>query len=50
MFNTFNMGVGMSIVVGAAEADKALRILEDAGEAPYIIGEIVKGEHKIELV
>ena len=50
MFNTFNMGVGMSIVVPAAEAEKALQILTDAGEAPYIIGEIIEGENKIELV
>ena len=50
MFNTFNMGVGMSIVVPAAEAETALQILTDAGEAPYIIGEIIEGENKIELV
>ena len=50
MFNTFNMGVGMSIVVPAAEAEKALQILTVAGEAPYIIGEIIEGENKIELV
>ena len=50
MFNTFNMGVGMSIVVPAAEAEKALQILTEAGEAPYIIGEIIEGENKIELV
>ena len=50
MFNTFNMGVGMSIVVAGEDADKALAVLRDAGEDPYIIGEIVKGESKIELV
>ncbi len=50
MFNTFNMGVGMSIVVPAEEADKALQILTAAGEEPYIIGEIIKGENKIELI
>ena len=50
MFNTFNMGVGMSIVVPAAEAEKALQILTEAGEAPYIIGEIIEGENKIELI
>ena len=50
MFNTFNMGVGMSIVVPAAEAEKALQILTEAGETPYIIGEIIEGENKIELV
>jgi len=50
MFNTFNMGVGMSIVVSSGEADKALQVLADAGEEPYIIGRIVKGDQKIELV
>ncbi len=50
MFNTFNMGVGMSIVVKSEDAEKALQILKDAGEEPYIIGEIVKGESKIELI
>ena len=50
MFNTFNMGVGMSIVVAAEDADRALEILRAEGEEPYIIGEIVKGESKIELV
>ena len=50
MFNTFNMGVGMSIVVAAEDADRALEILRAEGEEPYIIGEIIKGESKIELV
>ena len=50
MFNTFNMGVGMSIVVAAADADKALAVLRSEGEEPYIIGEIVKGDSKIELI
>ena len=51
MFNTFNMGVGMSIVVPASQADEALSILKAEGEEAYIIGEIVKaqGEEKIEL-
>ncbi len=47
MFNTFNMGVGMSIVVDKAEADMALAILKDNGEDPYIIGEIVDSAEKI---
>ena len=44
MFNTFNMGVGMSVVVSKDEAEAALKILHDAGEDAYIIGEIVKSE------
>ena len=47
MFNTFNMGVGMSIVVPAREAEKALDILRSAGEDAYVIGEIIKGDDKI---
>ncbi len=50
MFNTFNMGVGMSIVVGKEDAAKAVEILKSAGEDAYVIGEIVKGEDKIEIV
>ena len=49
MFNTYNMGVGMSIVVPAAEADKALEILRANGEDAYLIGKIVKGEDKVIL-
>ena len=51
MFNTFNMGVGMSIVVPAAQADEALGILKAEGEDAYIIGEIVRSSdgEKIEL-
>ncbi|MBO4971734.1 MAG: phosphoribosylformylglycinamidine cyclo-ligase [Clostridia bacterium] len=44
MFNTFNMGVGMSIVVSKNDADKALQILKANGEDAYIIGEAVKAD------
>ncbi len=47
MFNTFNMGVGMSIVVAPQDADKALEILRAQGEDAYIIGEIIKSDNKI---
>ena len=40
MFNTFNMGIGMSITVSAEDADKALALLKSYGEDAYIIGEI----------
>lgn len=50
MFNTFNMGVGMSIVVDMQDAQKALEVLEKNGEKPYIIGKIVKSDDtKIEI-
>ncbi len=49
MFNTFNMGVGMSVVVAKEDADKALSILRANGENAYIMGEIVKSSNKIEI-
>ena len=50
MFNTYNMGVGMSVVVPAAEKDKALQVLQANGIDAYVIGEITEGEHKIEII
>ena len=44
MYNTYNMGVGMSIVVPAKDVDKALEILNSHGEDAYVIGEIIKGD------
>jgi len=49
MFNTYNMGVGMCVVVAKEDADRALEILKGAGEDAYIIGEVVKSEDKIIL-
>lgn len=49
MFNTFNMGVGMSVVVPKEDADKALSILKANGENAYIIGDIVVNSDKIIL-
>lgn len=50
MFNTFNMGVGMSVVVAKEDAERALEILRANGEEAYIIGEIVKSEDKVTLI
>ena len=50
MFNTYNMGVGMSVVVPAADADRALKILKDNGEDAYVIGEIIESEEKITII
>jgi phosphoribosylformylglycinamidine cyclo-ligase len=41
MYNTFNMGVGMSVAVAASDADRALSILRACGEDAYIMGEVV---------
>ena len=50
MFNTYNMGVGMTCVVPKDQADKALEVLKANGEDAYVIGHIEKGTEKIELV
>ena len=47
MFNTYNMGVGMSIVVPAAEAEKAIEVLKAHGEDAYLIGKIVESDEEI---
>ncbi len=49
MYNTFNMGVGMSIVVKPEEVETALEILRANGEDAYVIGEIIDGDDKIIL-
>ena len=50
MFNTFNMGVGMSLVVAPEDAEKALRILKEQGEDAYVIGEVVRSDEKIKIL
>ena len=49
MYNTYNMGVGMSVVVSKDDVDTALEILKAHGEDAYVIGEIVESEEKIEI-
>ena len=49
MFNTYNMGVGMSIVVPAAEEAKAIEILKRSGVDAYTMGVIVENEEKVIL-
>ena len=53
MYRTLNCGVGMVICVPASEAENALAILKDAGEAPWVIGQIADAaadEEQVELV
>lgn len=47
MFNTFNMGVGMSIVVAPEDVEKALEILRQNGEEPYVIGSVVESDEEV---
>lgn len=49
MFNTYNMGVGMSVVCAKEDADKAIEVLKTNGENAYIVGEIAEGEEKIKI-
>ena len=49
MFNTYNMGVGMCLMVSEVTAGAALEALRQAGEEPYVIGHIARGEEKIAL-
>ena len=49
MFNTFNMGVGMSVVVAPQDADRALAVLHEQGESAYIMGEVMPGEERVAL-
>ena len=49
MFNTFNCGVGMVVIVSAASADKALSALRGSGCDAYPVGEIVQGEEQVIL-
>ena len=50
MFNTFNMGAGMVLVVDKNDADKARELLLPAGLAPAVIGEVVPGDGGVELL
>lgn len=47
MFNTFNMGVGMTVVVDKADADKAIEVLKAAGEEAYVLGELVESSEGV---
>jgi len=49
MFNTYNMGVGMSVIVSKETADKALAALREKGVEAYAVGEIVKSEDKVTI-
>lgn len=44
MFNTFNMGVGMTVIVSKEDVDKTLEVLKENGEDAYILGSVVKEE------
>lgn len=47
MFNTFNMGIGMTVIVAKQDAQRALQVLRDAGETPCILGEIIQSDEGV---
>ena len=49
MYNTYNMGIGMILAVDPAQAESAVAAIREAGEIPYIIGEVKAGEKGVEL-
>ena len=49
MYNTYNMGIGMIVVVDPADVDKAMEAIKAAGDTPYVIGEAKAGEKGVEL-
>ncbi len=49
MYNTYNMGIGMLIAVDKENTDKAIELLKEAGETPYIVGEIKEGDKGVTL-
>ena len=44
MFNTFNMGVGMVVIVAEEDVDKSIQVLNDNGEEAYVLGKVVPGD------
>lgn len=49
MYNTFNMGIGMIVAVDAEDVDKAMEAMRQAGDTPYVIGQIKAGEKGVTL-
>ena len=49
MFNVYNMGVGMTVIVAPEDADKTLEILKKAGEDAYVCGEVVRSEVRMRI-
>lgn len=47
MYNTFNMGIGMCIIVKDEDVEKAIEILKQSGEEAYLIGEVIEGSKEI---
>ena len=49
MYNTYNMGIGMVVAVDPADVEKTMAAMKEAGDTPYIIGQIEAGENGVTL-
>ena len=49
MYNTFNMGIGMVLAVDPSQADSCMEAIREAGETPYVLGEVQAGEKGVTL-
>lgn len=49
MYNTYNMGIGMIVAVDPADVEKTMEAMREAGDTPYVIGEIKDGEKGVTL-
>ena len=49
MYNTYNMGLGMVVAVDPADVEKTMAAMKEAGDTPYIIGQIEAGEKGVTL-
>jgi phosphoribosylformylglycinamidine cyclo-ligase len=50
MFRTFNMGIGMALVVSAKHADKAISLLTRLGQKAWVIGDVVRGKREVRIL
>jgi phosphoribosylformylglycinamidine cyclo-ligase len=50
MFRTFNMGVGMTLIIRPSQASRTLQLLQALGQKAWIIGEVVSGEFGVKIV
>ena len=49
MYNTYNMGIGMMLALDASDADRAVKVLAEAGEKAWIVGRVEEGEKGVTI-
>lgn len=49
MYNTYNMGLGMMVAVDAADVEKTMAAIKEAGETPYVVGEVASGNKGVTI-